>query len=41
MSKRRLVPLNVFAAASAPAGGRAGDLYFNTSSAVLYVYTGT
>lgn len=41
MSKQRLVPLNVFAAASAPAGGRVGDLYYNTTDSKLYVWDGT
>jgi hypothetical protein len=37
----RLVPLNLLAAATAPTTTKTGDLYLNTSSNTVYVYTGT
>ena len=42
MSRQALVPVNVFASASAPSTPtlQAGDLYYNLSSG-LQVYTGT
>lgn len=41
MSKKALVPVNVLAKASAPAGQYAGDLYFDTTDESLYTYTGS
>lgn len=40
MSRQRLVPLNVYSAASAPSATRIGDLYFNTGDSKLYVWDG-
>lgn len=41
MSKKALVPLNVLARSTEPAGQRAGDLYFNTATLKLRIYSGT
>jgi hypothetical protein len=41
MSKKALVPLNVLARDTEPAGQRAGDLYFNTTTLKLRIYSGT
>jgi hypothetical protein len=41
MSKKALVPVNVLASGSQPAGRYAGDVYFDTSNVSVLVYTGT
>jgi hypothetical protein len=41
MSKKALVPVNVLASRSQPAGRYAGDVYFDTSDVSVLVYTGT
>jgi hypothetical protein len=43
MSRKRLVPLNVLASATAPTIPTliAGDVYFNTTNSTLYSYTGS
>ena len=41
MSKRRLVPLNVLAASSAPTASRQGDTYFSTVDDCLFTYNGS
>jgi len=41
MSVKRLVPLNTVELANNPASGRRGDIYYNTTSNELRVYTGT
>jgi hypothetical protein len=41
MSVKRLVPLNTVELANNPATGRIGDIYYNTTSQELRVYTGT
>jgi hypothetical protein len=41
MSTKALVPLNVLAVGTEPAGQRAGDLYFNTGTLKLRIYSGT
>jgi hypothetical protein len=41
MSKKALVPVNVLASGSQPAGLHAGDVYFNTSDVSMLVYTGS
>jgi hypothetical protein len=41
MSKKALVPVNVLASGSRPAGRYAGDVYFDTSDVSVLVYTGT
>ena len=41
MSIKQLVPLNLLASATAPAGVRAGELYYNTTTSTVYVYTGS
>jgi hypothetical protein len=41
MSTKALVPLNVLAKSSEPAGQRAGDLYFDTTTLKLRIYDGT
>jgi len=42
VSIKRLVPLNVFSASSAPSGTHStGDMYYNTSDGILYVHTGS
>jgi hypothetical protein len=41
MSRKALVPLNVLAIGSEPAGQRAGDLYFNTGTLKLRIYDGS
>ena len=40
MSVKRLVPLNTVELDSDPATGTIGDIYFNTTSQELRVYTG-
>jgi hypothetical protein len=40
MSTKALVPLNVLAIGTEPAGQRAGDLYFNTGTLKLRIYSG-
>jgi hypothetical protein len=37
---QRLVPLNVYAAATEPSASRTGDLYYNTEKRTVYVYNG-
>jgi hypothetical protein len=41
MSTKALVPLNVLATGTQPAGQRAGDLYFDTSTLKLRIYDGS
>jgi len=41
MSVKRLVPLNAVELSSDPATGRIGDIYYNTVSQKLKVYSGT
>jgi hypothetical protein len=41
MSKKALVPVNVLASGSQPAGRYAGDVYFNTTDVSMLVYTGS
>jgi hypothetical protein len=41
MSRKALVPVNVLAKASAPSGQYAGDVYYDLTSALLFVYTGS
>lgn len=41
MSKKALVPVNVLATSTEPAGQRAGDMYYNTTSKKLRTYDGT
>ena len=41
MSTKALVPLNVLAVGSEPTGQRAGDLYFNTATLKLRIYSGS
>jgi len=43
VSRPALVPINVPARSSAPSTPtlRAGDMYWNTSNSILYVYSGT
>lgn len=41
MSTKALVPLNVLAIGTEPAGQRAGDLYFNTGTLKLRIYSGS
>ena len=41
MSTKSLVPLNVLAKSSEPVGQRAGDLYFNTATLKLRIYSGS
>ena len=41
MSKKALVPVNVVASGSQPAGRYAGDVYFNTTDVSVLVYTGS
>lgn len=41
MSKKSLVPLNLFAAGSAPTGQHAGDSYFDVASNTLKIFTGS
>lgn len=41
MSIKQLVPLNLLALATAPAGVRAGELYYNTTDSTVYVFDGT
>ena len=38
---KALVPVNVLSLGTEPVGKYAGDLYFNSSEKVLYVYDGT
>lgn len=40
MSKRALVPVNVLASGTQPAGQHAGDLFYNSSDNAVYVYDG-
>jgi hypothetical protein len=40
MSKRALVPINVLAVGSEPAGRYIGDLYYNTDARNVYVFDG-
>jgi hypothetical protein len=41
MSTRALVPLNVLAINQEPTGQRAGDVYFNTTTLKVRIYTGS
>jgi hypothetical protein len=41
MSTKALVPINVLAMGTEPAGQRTGDLYFDTSTQKLRIYDGT
>jgi hypothetical protein len=41
MSVKRLVPLNTVELPDNPSTGKIGDIYFNTTSQELRVYTGT
>jgi hypothetical protein len=41
MSTKALVPLNVLAIGTEPTGQRAGDLYFNTGTLKLRIYSGS
>lgn len=41
MSRRHLVPLNIFATTTQPTPQRAGDAYFDFSSNKLKIYNGT
>ena len=41
MSKKALVPVNVLASGSNPAGQYVGDLYFNSSEKTVYAFDGT
>ena len=41
MSTKALVPLNVLAVGTEPYGQRAGDLYFNTGTLKLRIYSGS
>jgi hypothetical protein len=41
MSTKALVPLNVLAVGTEPTGQRAGDLYFNTGTLKLRIYSGS
>lgn len=41
MSKKALVPVNVLAVGSQPAGKYAGDMYFDTVAKSLRVFDGT
>lgn len=41
MSKKALVPVSVLSSPTAPAGRYAGELYYNSTNASLFVYTGT
>jgi hypothetical protein len=41
MSTKALVPLNVLAINQEPAGQRAGDLYFNSTTLKVRIYTGS
>lgn len=41
MARRFTTPVGLVALASDPASGTAGDIYFNTTSSVLKIYTGS
>ena len=41
MSRKALVPVNVLASGSTPAGQYAGDVYFNTADVSMLIYTGS
>lgn len=41
MATKRLVPVPVLAAATAPTAGNTGDLYLNTTNNTLYVWNGS
>lgn len=41
MSKKALVPINILALPSAPAGAHVGDVYFNTSTGSIHAYNGS
>ena len=41
MSSKRLVPLPMLAAATAPTAGNTGDMYLNTTNNTIYVWNGS
>lgn len=41
MSKKALVPINMLASSSQPAGKYAGDMYFDTGLKALYLFDGS
>ena len=41
MSKKALVPTNVYSSSSQPTGQYAGDVYFDPASSILYTFNGT
>jgi hypothetical protein len=41
MARSYVVPLGLLASASDPTGHNAGDLYFNTTSGTVKIYTGS